>query len=86
MYSKETIGNRLIKEGKWNGYYALSCCHLIPEPCPICGSEPTSTSHGYRTGCGNSECGQFLEFEDTWVWNRVAGQDLDAVHIGLEAE
>lgn len=84
--SKEKVGSRLINEGKWKGYYAISVSHLLPLPCKNCGAEPVSVNHGYRTCCGNEKCGFFLEPFDTWLWNAMAGEDPDAWFIGLEDE
>ena len=86
VYHKEEVGARLVKEGKWKGYYAASVSHLLALPCPNCGTEAQTVSHGYRACCPNSECGFFLEHWDTWVWNAMAGEDASTVTIGLGEE
>lgn len=86
VYSKQEVGHRLVKDGKYKGYYALSVSHLIPLLCKNCGTEPVSVSHGYRTCCRNEKCGFFLEHFDTWVWNAMSGEDASTVTIGLGGE
>lgn len=86
VYSKQEVGHRLVKDGKYKGYYAMSVSHLNPKPCKKCGGKTTQVSNGYRVCCGNKECDFFLVHFDTWVWNAMAGEDASTVTIGIGEE